>query len=367
MFRNILFAALGLGAIGTSAIAQDIIPVESIRYAGRYDLATNTFHASSIDPDTASYESSGTVLFNNTTLSGSFTTGSGAIVTHHFMDWGTANFGGGGATIESFRIGYATNVVAPNPVTLRIRIYQGATGFGVQGTVLGDYVLTGLPNSASGGFEGFTVDVTPVTPIAMADGAIGWSYNSDTAGGSSTGPLLVGPIASVEAGVVNAYDRYLETTNAYIGTFQFTAPTVGSFVMRLVGRANVAPPSAWEQYGVKKVVSLTGTGPGAPLTANEIKIKSTVPGKPVIMMVGIVQSDIYSANLDLRFYNLPWLVQLGTFIPNPADATVSIPFVMPDLSLVTPGDEIFFQAFGQNLAGQWKNWSKGLKLTIQSP
>jgi hypothetical protein len=363
MFRTSRFLASLALCVATAPIAaQDIIPVDSVRHAGRYDVATQTFYPVDSDPQ-AQYESTGTVLFNNSTLSGGFTTGSGAIVTHHFMDWGTANFGGGGATVESFTIGYATNVVAPTPVNMRVRIYQGATGFGVQGTVLADFVLTGLPNHPGGaGFSGFTVDVTPVTPFAIVDGAIGWSYNSDMTG-STTGPLLVGP--PNEAGVINAYDRYLESTNAYIGTFQFTPPTVGSFVLKLTGRLNNPPPVAWEQYGNKKVVTLTGDGPGTPLSANEITIKSTAVGKPVLLVVGITQSAVYSPSLNMNFYALPWLVELGTFIPDPMDASVHIPFVMPDIPLVNPGDEIFFQAFGKNLANVWANYSKGLKLTIQ--
>ena len=88
-----------------------------------------------------------------------------------------------------------------------------------------------------------------------------------------------------------------------------------------------------------------------------------MPGKPVFMVIGIVESAFYQANLDIWFWALPWLISTGTFIPNPATATVSIPFVLP--STVNPGEEIFFQAFGQNLGGNWKNYSKGLKLTIQ--
>lgn len=362
MFRlSFLLAVIALCITSPPSFADDSIPVDSIHYGGRYDLASNSFHPSSIDPDSLDPAANPQVLFNNTTLSGSFTTGSGAIITHHFLDWGTANFGGGGASIEEIRLAYATNVVAPGVVALRVRLYQGTTGSGVPGTVLADYNLTGLPNSASGGYEGYIIDVTLPTPIAMADGAIGWSYNSDTPGTSSTGPMLVGP--PNEAGVVNLYDRYLETTGAYVGTYLFNPPTVASFPLRLTGRPNVVPPSAWENYGVKKIIILKGTGPGTPGSANEVKITSTAVGRPVILMVGVTQSNLYLASYDVNLYAFPWLVEIGPVIPDPANASVLLPFEMP--LTAPPGVELYMQSFGQNIFGVWTNFSRGLKLTVQ--
>lgn len=354
-------ATLALCVAGASASAQDFIPVESIRYAGRYDVATQTFHPSAVDPDVASYETTPSVLFNNTTTNGSLTTASGLIATHHFVDWGTADFGGGGASITEIRIGYATNLLAPGTVALRIRLYQGTTGFGTQGTVIGDYNVTGLPNSTSGGFQGFTVDVTLPTALDMNDGPIGWSYNSDASVATSTGPLTVGP--PNETGVEDAYDRYLESTNAYVSTNFFGGTPFASFVMRLTGRPNVAPPSAWENYGVKKIIILKGTGPGTPGSANEVKITSTAVGRPVILMVGVTQSNLYLASYDVNLYAFPWLVEIGPVIPDPANASVLLPFEMP--LTAPPGVELYMQSFGQNIFGVWTNFSRGLKLTVQ--
>ena len=357
-----LLTTLALCVMGLSASAQDVIPVDSIRYAGRYDVATQTFHPSTTQPDTSQYAGTPVVLFNNTATNGSLFVGNGA--TEHFLDWGTANFGGGGASVTEIQIGYATNLQAPGTVALRVRLYQGAAGFGVPGTVVGDYALTGLPNSASGGFEGFFIDVTLPAAVPMTDGAIGWSYNSDASDPSGTGPLLVGPPNA--AGVQDAFDRYLEADESYIGTSFFGGAPFASFPMRLTGTPNVVPVNAFEKYGAtKKVIVLSGTGPGTPDSDNEVKIKSTIPGKPVVLMVGIVQSDIFVANFNMQFYALPWLIQLGPFVPNPASATVLLPFTIPSLGVVNPGEEVFMQSFGQNLAGQWVNYSKGLKLTIQ--
>lgn len=360
MFRTLIStAAIALCFASPIVAANDIIPVDKITYGGRYDLATNTFHPSAQDPDLLDPTGTPSVLFNNSTLSGSFTSGSGTIITHHYMDWGTANFGGGGATVTDLRIGYATNVLAPGNITLRVRLYQGATGNGVQGTIIGDYLIAGLPNSASGGFEGYTVDVTLAAPLNIGDGAIGWSYNSDAP--ATTGPLLVGP--PNEAGVVNLYDRYLESTNGYVNTFQFSAPTVASFVMRLTGRANTPPPTAWENYGTKKVINLTGDGPGTPGSNNEVKIVSSAINKPVMLMLGVTQSNIYLASHDVKLLAFPWLIEMGPFVPNPSNGQVLFPFVMPIDAPV--GAELFMQSFGQNLSSVWTNHSKGLKLTIQ--
>ncbi|MHC4844961.1 MAG: hypothetical protein ACYTCU_02245 [Planctomycetota bacterium] len=360
--KRTLLASLALCIAGAMSTAQDVIPIDSVQYAGRYDIATQTFFPSDIDPDTEPAEATPVVLFDNTAMSGSLTTGAGAIFDHHFLDWGTAAFGGAGASISEIRIGYATDALAPESVDLRIRLYQGSTGFGVQGTVIGDYTLTGLPNSTSGSYEGFTVDVTLPTPVDMNDGPIGWSYNSDATIDTSTGPLLVGP--PVETGVEDAYDRYLERDESYIGTFWFGGDPFASFYMRLTGEPHVLPPSAWEIYGdQKKKVTLTGIGPGTPDSANTIRIKSPVPFAPVQFVAGITPSNLYSGGLDMWFYAVPWLIQIGPVTPDPMTALYEIDFVLP--ATVPVGLELYMQAFGANLAGNWVNYSKGLKLTVQ--
>jgi hypothetical protein len=355
-------ASLALCIAGATATAQDVIPVDSVQYAGRYDIASQTFFPSDVDPDLEPAEGTPVVLFDNTATNGSLTTGAGIIATHHFLDWGTAAFGGGGASISEIRIGYATDLMAPGSVDLRIRLYQGSTGFGVRGTIIGDYPLTGLPNSVSGSYEGFTIDVTLPADLEMTNGAIGWSYNSDTTPDTSTGPLLVGP--PVETGVEDVYDRYVERTEAYDGTFWFGGDPHASFVMRLTGVPDLVPSGAWSVYGdQKKKVTLTGFGPGTPDSLNTIRIKSPVPFAPVQFVTGIVPSNLYSGGLDMWFYALPWLIQFGPVTPDPHTALYELNFVLPPT--IPVGVELYMQAFGANMAGNWVNYSKGLKLTVQ--
>ena len=362
MFR--LSTLLAVAALATSTVAQDIIPVTKISYGGRYDIASETFYPS-IDGQKPAGDATGTVIYDNSAFLGSFSTGSGAVKTHHFMDWGTPNYGGSGAVIESLEIGYATNVtVAQGTVNLRLRLYDGATGFGVKGTVVGDYLLTGLPNSSSGGYEGWSVTVTLPAPLAVNDGAFGWSYNSDAAGATnSTGPLLVGP--PNPDGIINAYDRYLETTDAYVNTFSFAAPTVASFYMVFFGRFNNPPVNPWENYGdTKNKVTLEGSGSATPGSVdNNLHLSHGVPTKPLTLVVGLTQSDILKVTTGVHFYALPWVLMVGPLTVNPVNGDLDIP--APFDPALIPGTEIYMQAFGQNLANVWKNYSFGLKVTVQ--
>ena len=362
MFR--FTTLLAVAALSAATMAQDLIPVTKISYGGRYDIASETFYPS-IDGVKPAGDATGTVLYDNSADIGSFTTGSGAIKTNPFMDWGTPAYGGSGATIESIEIAYATNVtVAMGTVALRLRLYDGATGFGVKGTIVGDYLLTGLPNSASGGYEGWIVTVTLPAPLAVNDGAFGWSYNSDAAGATnSTGPLLCGP--PNPAGIINAYDRYLETTDAYVNTFSFGAPIIGSFHMVLIGRFNNPPPVVWENYGdTKNKVTLEGTGSATPGSVdNVLHLKHNVVTKPLTLVVGLTQSDILNQNLGIHFYALPWVLLVGPLTVNLQDGTLDLP--APFDPALVPGTEIYMQAFGQALSNQWKNYSFGLKVTVQ--
>lgn len=364
-----VLAGLALGALLAPASAQDYIPVSVVNYA-KYDMATQTFTVLPGNPDLNPGDADPVVLYDNSATNGYFTTGSGAIKTHHFMDWGTfTTTPGMGADVTEFRMAYVTNILAPTPVTFRMRFYQGATGNGVKGTIIGDYSVTGLPNSASGGFEGWIVDVTLTTPLHIDDGAIGWSYNSDTGGSTTgTGPFLVGPPNGPGAGAAHgpafgSYDRYLETTDAYVTTL------VGSTVMlsmpiRLKGRETGGAPPVWANYGVKSGVTLNGSGSATPgSTDNVITIKNNPAGKSVILVVGVAQSDFFSPSIGLHFYAHPWVLQLAPMATDPLSGDVVLPAPLP-LSL-TAGDEIYMQAFGQNLANQYKKWSEGLHLTIQ--
>jgi len=343
------------GVMLATAAAQDPIPVTSVHYAGRYDMATHTFFPADIDPDQSPGDNNPTVLYDNSTTNGSYTTQNQA--TQFAMDWGTPTFGATGATITEIRIGYGTNLTALQ--NIRIRLHQGATGFGVKGTEIFNELLTGLPGSTMAGQgQGITVDVTLATPIVMTDGPLGWSYFS---GNNSTGPLTIGPPNA--AGVVNNFDRYNNNTGNYVGTFQFAGGVpMASFMMRLKGRVN--GNGAWTIYGTKKKVDLSATGSATPGSVdNVITIKNNPGGKSVILVAGLVQSDIFSVNLDLQLYAMPWIIQLAPMVTSVIDGTVNLPTPL-DASL-PPGTQIFLQAFGQNLSNQYKNWSEGLELTIQ--
>ncbi len=363
-----VLAGLALGALMAPATAQDYTPVSVVNYA-KYDLATQTCTILPGNPDVNPGDADPVVLYDNSTTNGYFTTSSGAIKTHHFMDWGTfTTTPGMGADITEFRMAYVTNVMAPTPVDFRIRMYQGATGLGVKGTIIADYLVTGLPNSASGGFEGWLVDVT-VPSLFVNDGAIGWSYNSDTGGSvTGTGPFLVGPPNGPGAGAAHgpafgSYDRYLETTDAYVTTI------VGSTVMlsmpiRLKGREVGGAPNPWSNYGEKSGVTLNATGSATPGSVdNVITIKNNPAGKSVILVAGVSQSDFFSAGIGLHFYAHPWLLQLAPLATNPLNGEVVLPAPLP--GTLTAGDEIYMQAFGQNLSNDYKKWSEGLKLTVQ--
>ena len=70
----------------------------------------------------------------------------------------------------------------------------------------------------------------------MVDGPLGWSYNSDSVGATnSTGPLLVGP--PVAAGVEDAYDRYLEVTNAGPAVAEQLGELLGNLLFLVSGTA----------------------------------------------------------------------------------------------------------------------------------
>jgi hypothetical protein len=373
-FSMVLAGLVGVASLATAS-AQDIFPVQSITYAGQFDVASNTFFPSNIDPDTLPGGDAGNdLLYDNSTTNGFLSTSGGAVVTNHHMDWGDFQTGGGnGANLTEIRVAYATNLLAAAGAPgLRVRIYDGATGFGVQGTIIGDYLIGPLPNSVSGGYEGFLIDVTLPASIFLNDGPVGWSYNIDNPPGaltSATGILLAGPPNGPGAGAAHgqtfgSYDRYTEASDAYVGTFQGAGPAMLSFVIRLRGREVGGGGGPWVNYGVKNKVTLTGAGSALPGSVdNVITIKNNPGGKPVVLVAGITQSDVFAPNLQLHFYALPWLMQLAPIQTPVIDGTVMIPAPL-DISIPS-GLVIYMQAFGQNLTNTYKNWSEGLQLTIQ--
>jgi len=373
MFKHSLTSALvGATLLTGVAAAQEMMTISGPMHYARLDMATGVLVKFDHDPaldQTAFAQSNPVVLYDNSNAGNQFSQGSGnAIQTNHHMGWGVANFGGQGATITSFTMIYATDVTAAQgQVAFRMRLYDGALGFGNKGTVNpnGDLLVQGLPNSASGGYEGWSVEVTPVTPITMADGPIGWSYNSDsfTDGVNFlTAPLLV--VAPVGPGVINAYDRYKESNEAYVNTFTFAAPNVGGFPIKLTGRANgTPPPAAWENYGVASGVTFTATGSATPGSVDNVLHMKSTNGKKAILVVGLGQSDIPFPKLGLNFYAFPWIVQINDLPLAALDGTLDLPIALP--ATLPPGFKIELQVFAQKLDNSYSKYSAGLELTVQ--
>jgi hypothetical protein len=362
-----------MAAFSVPSLAQDEIPLsQPAKYIGRFDVATNTFYPSDVDPDAGPADSNPSVMYDNTTTNG-YLNATAAFVNNHQMDWGTLTTAGGqGATITEYRIGYGTNLTAvQGGPSLRIRIYQGATGLGVQGTVVSDVLVGPLQVGSGAGYSGFTVDVTLATPIVLSDGPIGWSYNVDNpagAPGTSSGPLLVGPPNGPGAGAAHgpafgSFDRYNENTNNYLGTTNGTN-VMQSFVMRLRGRANGTLPSAWQNYGTKNKVTLTADGSATPGSVdNVIHVKCNPAGKSFVLFAGLGQADFFNAHLQQHFYVFPWLVQLAPITTPTLTGQVDLPAALP---ANVPVNTVFYiQVWAQNLAGEYVNWSEGLQCTVQ--
>jgi hypothetical protein len=368
-----VLAGLALGALVAPASAQsDIgyVPVSEIQYA-HLDLATHTLTMLPGDPDTG--DSNPTVLYDNATTNGYFSTGGGTVVADHHVDWGTFTTTSGlGANITEFRMAYVTAATS-GTLNMRMRLYQG-TADHVLGTVVGDFIVGPLPLS-TGGSQGFLVDVTLPSAITLLDGNIGWSYNADNPvgfGTTTTGPFLAGPPNGAGTGVnkgapatgFGAYQKYSEATDSFISTSVGASPVVLSLAMRLKGREIGAPPPAWVNYGDKNKVTLTGDGSATPGSLdNVIHVKCNPAGKDFVLVAGITQADFVNAHLGLHFQAFPWLVQLAPITTPVLSGAVDLPAPFPvDVPVST---NIYMQVFAQNLAGAYKNWSEGLQVTVQ--
>lgn len=197
------------------------IAVGTPTYAGTYDLATGTLTPGGPD-------GSPQIIFDNSNPSGSFfQPGAG----NYNMDWGTLAAGGHNF-VTTVQIGYATQ--QGTPVTIRMRIHQGATGFGNAGVTVADFTVSGLPSASGlGEVAAFIIDIDLVGAdlvFNLADGPIGWSYELFD---STTGPLLVA--LPDETGVIDAFDQYTSPGDLLNGTFAFMTPGIASFHMVLTG------------------------------------------------------------------------------------------------------------------------------------
>jgi hypothetical protein len=137
-----------------------------------------------------------------------------------------------------------------------------------------------------------------------------------------------------------------------------------STTMRLKGREIGAPPSAWSNYGVKNKVTLTGDGSATPGSLdNVIHVKCNPAGKNFVLVVGITQSDFVQGGLGLNIYAFPWLLQLAPITTPVLTGVVDLAAPFP--AALPTGTNLYMQAFAQNLAGNYVNWSEGLQCTVQ--
>ena len=141
------------------------------------------------------------------------------------FDWGVKSCGGSNF-VESLEIQFASMAVPTSQGgpggSLTLRVYEGATGFGVAGTELASITLTGLPSdgpSPSGsvlGLTTLTIDLGAQS-FFLPDGPIGWSYENHD---GLTAPRLVDVQAAL--GTENFFDVYdpaPASAGNYSGTF----------------------------------------------------------------------------------------------------------------------------------------------------
>ena len=192
-----------------------------------YNLASQTYTT------TPTKATSATPVYDNTAFNGSFYAPG---VLRYDMDWGTLAAAPYNC-ITAFTLGYGTSeLVGPS---VRIRFFEGATGFGVQGTLIETIDLTGLPPSTSGTPQAFAVTIDLKGSglcFDLADGPIGYAYEFFDA---STGPLLCGP--PNETGVIDAIDNYDATTDLITQTFFFGGVPFASLYMDLTGHESYIP------------------------------------------------------------------------------------------------------------------------------
>lgn len=218
-----VLSILALGALTAPLAAQTLTtgeaPVPVVpQYAGTYDVTSDTLIPTAPPPG-------GTIVFDNTTGNGFFTTpGTNQAV----MDWGTLSAGGSNS-ITSLQIGYATSTIGD--ISMNIALHEGANGFGNTGTTTA-YSLSGLPGSPDGSIAAWLLDVTLGAPLVLPDGPIAWTYECPD---DNTGPLTIGP--PNEAGVIDAFDQYDGLGGPYVGTFFFGGVPFASWHMQLTAEA----------------------------------------------------------------------------------------------------------------------------------
>lgn len=288
------------------------------------------------------------VSFANTNTSGFFA--QQASPTEEWVDWGVKSAGFDGI-VTSFDVGYATTAADPTVggpgASFTVNIYAGTLGFcdpGDPGTLAGSFPLTGLPGdlTSTGAPAGgvVTVDLS-ATPMALADGAIGWSYGtSDLA----SGPLLI--LAPDPAtGTIDAFDLY-DPPGTCQGTFFFgTGSPFASFYLALTEDDAGGPPcGAPFTYGAADVstqgaIAAISTSGGNPSASNPNFAIELTGGNPT-------QGSILISSVNGQASTpTPW----GTIL-------VGAPFIRhPNFTSAT-GTATHPLAITAGMVGQTQNW-----------
>lgn len=266
-------------------------------YLGIYDMATKTLVPGA--PPTGPE-----IVYDNTADNGFFFQPGAGLIN---MDAGTFS-GGGHNFISSIQIGYGTTTIGD--VDVGIRVHEGGAVFGTLGTVVSNFVVTGLPGSVAGEVATFIVDVDLAgasLAFFLNDGPVGYSYELFDSG---TGPLLVGP--PNEAGVTDAFDQYaLDST--LLGTFFFGGPPnpFASFHCQMTGEEEDPNPECFLFMGTGEDFI---TSPWDVRDVLLVDVLFTMPVTIETMPVFTVPNDPILAGVDLY-----WQVFMNNPIVFPTD------------------------------------------------
>ena len=260
-----------------------------------------------------------------------------------WMDVGVKATGLSGV-ISAFSFGYSTT--APT-TSLGVNIYTGSATACVPGTLVGSFVLLGLPGSPDGTATAFagTADIS-ASAICVPDGPIGWGY-VETGGAGVTGPLFAA-VGGCPSGTTDSFTLY--TTPASPGTCFGTIPggTLGppgthSFYFDLTEDDGSTPATATFRNTTNPAAYTVTSPPNVCGTLDATIVLD--PGGLPISLIALGVPDPGSPNPfgagDLLVAQAPFPVL------DVAAGTHSIP-VPPDVSLI-----------GAGLASQGFRWGPG--------
>jgi hypothetical protein len=292
--RSFVAATLATLAPGFLAVAHaqstGLVPVNGpIQYA-TYDLATGSVQILPQSPSGGPKALA--ACFDNSCFSGFTSFGFAA---EEFVDWGVKSCGTT-EIIGAFDFGYAHGGTATS-LTLEVAFYSGTTGFGVLGTEIARFVLSGLPGDVGAGTEAWviTVPLPAGGEICVPDGAIGWGVCFPDA---VTGPLLIDvSVCGPSTGIIDVFDDYTcpATAGGFIGSFFFGGGALdfSSEWMTLYEEDGSALASAvpFNGNGVNPALYSNMSGPTINGTWDSLVDMITLPGS-VLSIVAVSSTQI---------------------------------------------------------------------------